>query len=109
MSRKASGAEKVSIIRETQDNGDIYVYERKTIYDPNKRYNRSTGKTLIGKIPKGHTEMINTRPKKRALSLSADQVADVGKASRRHIGMLDIIAHVAKKIRCYKAAAEGCP
>ena len=109
MSRKASGAEKVSIIRETQDNGDIYVYERKTIYDPNKRYNRSTGKTLIGKIPKGHTEMINTRPKKRALSLSADQVADVGKASRRHIGMLDIIAHVAEKSGVTKQLQKAVP
>ena len=85
---ESAGAEKVSIIRETQDNGDIYVHDRKTIYDPNKRYNRSTGKILIGKIPKGHTEMINTRPKKRALILSADQVAYVVKASRCHIGML---------------------
>ena len=51
MPRKASGAEKISIIRETQENGDIYVYERKTIYDPIKKYNKPISKTLIGKIP----------------------------------------------------------
>ncbi len=65
MPRKASGVEKISIARDTQDNGDIYVYERKTIYDPIKKYNRILSKTLIGKIPKGSTEMVDTRPKKR--------------------------------------------
>ena len=47
MPRKASGTEKVSIIRESQANGDIYVYERKVIYDPINKYNRPLSKTLI--------------------------------------------------------------
>ena len=34
MLRKASGAINVGIIRERQKNGDIYIYERKTKYDP---------------------------------------------------------------------------
>ncbi len=97
MPRKASGAKKVSIIREIQNNGDIYVYERKTIYDPIKRYNRSIGKTLIGKIPKGQTEMIDTRPKKKSVVVLEDQMAKEAKVSRRHVGMLDIVAHVAEK------------
>ena len=109
MPRKASGAEKVSIIREIQDNGDTYVYERKTIYDPIKRYNRSVGKTLIGKIPKGHTEMIDTRPKKRTVVVSEDQMAEVVKASRRHVGMLDIVAHVAEKSGVAKQLHKAIP
>ena len=109
MPRKASGGEKVSIIRETQGNGDIYVYERKTIYDPIKRYNRPAGKTLIGKIPKGQSEMIDTRPKKRVVILSMDQVTEVVQASKRHVGMLDIVAHVAEKSGVTKQLQKAVP
>ena len=109
MPRKASSTEKISIIRETQDNGDIYVYERKTIYDPIKRYNRSTGKTLIGKIPKGQIEMTETRPRKRAVIIPADHAAEVVKASKRRIGMLDIIAHVADKSGITKQLQKAVP
>ena len=109
MPRKASGEEKLSIIRETQANGDIYIYERKTIYDPIKRYNRSTGKTLIGKIPKGQAEMIDTRPKKRTVIVPADQMAEIVKASKRRIGMLDIVAHVAEKSGVAKQLQKSVP
>lgn len=109
MPRKASGAKKVSIIREIQNNGDIYVYERKTIYDPIKRYNRSIGKTLIGKIPKGQTEMIDTRPKKKSVVVLEDQMAKEAKVSRRHVGMLDIVAHVAEKSGVAKQLQKAIP
>ena len=94
MPRKASGAEKLSIVKETQANGDIYVYERKTIYDPNKKYNRSLGKKLIGKIPYDSTEMVETRPKRRPLVVEEEERVA---ASKRRIGMLDIVAHVSEK------------
>ena len=46
MPRKASGAVKVGTVREKQKNGDIYIYERKTKYDPNKGYSITISKTL---------------------------------------------------------------
>ena len=97
MPRKASGAVKTGTIRETQSNGDIYIYERKTKYDPIKRYNITVSKTLIGKIIKGTDSVVETRPKKRPIS-----EGDIGKyvkasASRRHVGMLDIVGFVSEK------------
>lgn len=100
MPRKAQGGEKVGIIREKRANGDIYVYERLTIYDEKLHYSRPISKTLIGKILKGTTEMIDTRPKKKsAAQLAADQNGSepVSLSSRRHVGMLDVVAHVAEK------------
>ena len=65
MPRKASGAINVGIIRERQKNGDIYIYERKTKYDPNKKYSDTISKVLIGKIVNGTDEIVDTRPKRR--------------------------------------------
>ena len=109
MPRKASYPEKVSIIKETQANGDVYVYERKTIYDPNLKYNKSLGKTLIGKIPKGTSEMVETRPKRCAETPSTEAVSNSRKASKRHIGMLDIVAHVAEKSGVSRQLTEAIP
>ena len=97
MPRTASGAIKVRTIRETQSNGDIYIYERKTIYDPNLKYNKSLGKTLVGKIPKGTSQIVETRPKRRKQPEPLAVTAGMITASRRHVGMLDIVAHVAGK------------
>lgn len=99
MPRKASGAVKVGIIRETQPNGDIYVYERKTKYDPIKHYNVTISKTLTGKILKGTDKIIETRPKKRTVTMeiTGDASSVPVLASKRHIGMLDIISHVSEK------------
>lgn len=110
MPRKASGVEKVSIIKERQRNGDIYVYERKTIYDPNLKYNRSLGKTLIGKIPKGCSEMVETRPKRHSKEIvSKDAFSNEGTASKKHVGMLDIVAHVAEKSGVSHQLAAAIP
>ena len=100
MPRKAQGGEKVGIIRETRPNGDIYVYERITIYDEKLHYSRPKSKTLIGKILKGTTEMIDTRPKKKSaaqLAVTQNGSEPVSLSSRRHVGMLDVVAHVAEK------------
>ena len=109
MPRKASDTEKVSIIKETQSNGDIYVYERKTIYDPNLKYNRSLGKTLVGKIPKGSSEIVETRPKRRRLPASQEKPSETVTASKRHVGMLDIVAHVAGKSGVARQLATAIP
>ena len=100
MPRVAQGGEKIGTIRETRPNGDIYVYERITYYDTNLHYSKTKSKTLIGKILKGTTEMIDTRPKKKPpvqLPSTPDNGITASASSRRHVGMLDIVSHVAEK------------
>ena len=63
MPAKPSGEIKTSIIHVPQKNGDIYVVERQTIYDPVKKYNKVLGSKLISKIPKGEEIAVPTRPK----------------------------------------------
>lgn len=50
MPAKPSGEIKTKIIHQPQKNGDIYVLERQTIYDPVKKYNKVLSSKLIGKI-----------------------------------------------------------
>lgn len=40
MPAKPSGEIKTHIVHSTQKNGDVYVYERRTVYDSTKKYNR---------------------------------------------------------------------
>ena len=40
MPAKPSGEIKTKIVHQPQKNGDIYVLERQTIYDPEKKYNK---------------------------------------------------------------------
>ena len=84
---------RVSTVRVTQKNGDIYILERNTMYDEKKKYNRILSSRLIAKIPKGGDTPIPTRPK-RAKSMSPDGKAGNLTASRMRVGMMDIIAHV---------------
>lgn len=66
MSRPVSGEIKVGIFKQKQKNGDIYVFERRTLYDPKLKYAKTLGTKLMGKIPKGQKEMIPTRPKRQS-------------------------------------------
>ena len=70
MPRKASLEPKVSTVRVPQKNGDTYILERKTVYDPEKHYNRILSSKLIAKIPKDGDKPVPTRPK-RAKSASS--------------------------------------
>lgn len=98
MPRKASGAIKVGIARERQKNGDIYIYERKTKYDPIKGYSVTISKTLTGKIVNGTDTVVDTRPKRRvAAPISTIGTTAEPKTVKRHVGMLDIVSHVAGK------------
>lgn len=96
MPRKASGEIKTRTIHQPQKNGDIYVIERQTRYDPEKKYNVVLSNRLIGKIPKGGTSIVPTRPKRprgEKVSNSAMPVT-VMTASRKKVGMMDIIDHI---------------
>lgn len=53
MPATASGEIKIRIVHPSQKNGDIYVLERRTLYDPVKKYNKVLSSRIISKIPKG--------------------------------------------------------
>ena len=95
MPAKPSGKIKTLTIRQTQKNGDIYLLERQTIYDPEKKYNRILSTKLISKIPKGEKEPVPTRPKK-SKKIVSDQNSEIDSATRKHVCMMDIIDHIGK-------------
>ena len=68
MGRPLTGKTHVGIRRETRSNGDVYVYERVTGYDPKTQKTKTLSTRLLGKILAGSTEMIPTRPKKKRLA-----------------------------------------
>lgn len=98
MPAKASGEIKTRIVHQPQKNGDIYVLERKTLYDPVKKYNRVLSSRILSKIPKGEDCPVPTRPKRRTDEKSKIPSASFPtmKASRVKVGMMDIIDHIGK-------------
>ena len=98
MPAKASCEVKTRTVRQPQKNGDIYVIERQTRYDPVKKYNVVLSSRIIGKIPKGETSVVPTRPKRSSgEKVSVSKVSDPPvSASRRKVGMMDIIDHIGK-------------
>ena len=98
MPAKASCEIKVRTVRQPQKNGDIYIIERRTQYDPVKKYNVVLSSRIIGKIPKGMEEVVSTRPKRR----SGEKVSVLPvpepplKAARIKVGMMDIIDYIGK-------------
>ena len=94
MPAKPSGEIKTKIIHQSQKNGDIYVLERRTIYDPEKKYNKVLSTRLIAKIPKGEKNPVPTRPKRSRNAKSAQNMEI--SAKRTHVGMMDIIDHIGK-------------
>ena len=93
MPAKASGEIKTIIVRNLQKNGDIYIIERQTVYDPDKKYNRVLSTKLLSKIPKGSENPVPTRPKKAKADKKAESTGGIT-ASRDHIGMMEIIDHI---------------
>jgi hypothetical protein len=61
MSRPVSDKERRGVVKVTQKNGDVYVIERITKYDPKKGYTRTVSSKLIGKIVGGEGEVQPTR------------------------------------------------
>lgn len=98
MPAKASGEVKTRTVHQTQKNGDIYVIERQTQYDPVKKYNVVLSSRIVGKIPKGEKKVVSTRPKRpkgEKVSNSSGSVSAVF-ASRKKVGMMDIVDHIGK-------------
>jgi transposase len=93
MPAKPSGEIKTSTIRSRQKNGDIYILERRTIYNPAKKSNTVLSTKLKAKIPKGSEIPVATRPK-RSSCASEQGNSGILTASRAHVGMMDIIAHI---------------
>ena len=104
MPRKSSGMPRVDIVNRVQKNGDIYVYEVTSKYNPAKRYNETISSKLLGKIPKGETEMVPTRPRK-------DPRKKVIEANRFNVGLTDILSWIGKTSGIdkdiYNAADKG--
>lgn len=90
MPRKASGKPKIQRIQRPQANGDIYIYDVTTLYNPAKRYNEHVSSVLVGKIPVGETEMVPTRPRK------STKKSDI-EATRINVGVTDILSWIGKQ------------
>lgn len=96
MGRTRTGKTHNGQVRVTQKNGDVYVYERVTAYNPDTMKTYTVKKTLIGKIPFGQNEMIPTRPKKKSLK-GSPIVETVVQASRTRVGATDILKWVGEE------------
>ena len=90
MPRKASGEPKTKRVERRQANGDIYVYEVTTLYNPEKRYNEHVSSKLLGKKSSVGAELIPTRPRK------APGTAGVT-ASRKTVGVTDILEWIGRE------------
>lgn len=93
MGRPFTGKTHVGQRRETRPNGDVYVYERVTGYDPKTQKTKTLSTRLLGKIPAGSSEMVPTRPKKSASSVTKGSI----EAERKHIGLQKILEWVGRE------------
>lgn len=96
MSRPVSGKPRTFQIKSKRKNGDIYVYERTSIYDPKKGYDQILSSKLIGKIKAGSDEIVPTRPRRKPQQAAAAQSAEIVKM---HVGLTGILE--------YAGAASG--
>ena len=87
MPRPRTGKSHVGERRERRKNGDVYVYERVTAYNPETRRTVTVSERLKGKIKAGGVELVATRPKRRkGEALQA--------ATRKRTGTADILQWV---------------
>ena len=89
MPRKASGEPKTKRVERRQTNGDIYVYEVTTLYNPKKRYNEHVSSRLLGKKSANGNELLPTRPRK----VPGAAVTAV----RKTAGVTDILAWIGRE------------
>ena len=78
MSRTPSGKILTFRYKKEQKNGDIYVFERQTRYDPDKKYNVVVHERLLYKILKGGTEPVPTRPRKTPAAKRLNAAGEAG-------------------------------
>ncbi|MCL1913103.1 MAG: hypothetical protein FWG10_04320 [Eubacteriaceae bacterium] len=88
MPRKPAGNVAKHRAEVPQKNGDIYIYEREYQYDPAIKKTKRISNKLVSKIPKGGSEMVGTRPKRKPGS-GPQPLA----ASKQRTGLADILGH----------------
>jgi len=93
MPARASGEVKTRTVHQPQKNGDIYVLERQTLYDPEAKQTKVLSTKLMSKIPKGSETPVATRPKKSKRENKPENMGEIT-ASRSRIGMMEIIDHI---------------
>ncbi len=96
MGRPYTGKIHVGTRREVRANGDIYVFERLTRYNPEKRRTETISTTLLGKIPAGEQEMVPTRP--RAKPEAAPSPQETPETARSaHFGLERILDWIGRE------------
>jgi transposase len=93
MPAKPSCEVKTRIIKNTRKNGDIYILERQTVYDPVIKQTKILSSRLVSKIPKGSETPVKTRPKKTQSNKNQVLNGQIT-ASRARVGMMDILEHI---------------
>jgi len=102
MARKPTGRVTKSRTEVPQKNGDFYVYEREYQYDPETKKTKRISNKLVAKIPKGTSEEVPTRAKRKSMGSSCaerkSEAPDCSciSASRQRTGLMDILEHVGK-------------
>ena len=103
MSRVPSGKILKVVVHQRQKNGDIYVVERDTRYDPAKKYNVILKTRLLYKIPKGASDPVPTRPRKRPAACRSAEEAEACtdactgiEASCMRTGLEAVLSHVGR-------------
>ena len=89
MPRKASGQPRIQRIERPQKNGDIYVYEVTTLYNPKKKYNEHVSSKLLGKKA-ADGSIVPTRPRKKPKASDTTAV-------RKTVGAADILNWIGKE------------
>lgn len=90
MPRKASGQPKIACIERKQANGDIYVYEVTTLYNPEKRYNEHVSSKLLGKKSENGIGLVPTRPRKTINPVDASAIC-------KTVGVTDILDWIGRE------------
>ena len=89
MPRKASGQPRTQRVERPQKNGDVYVYEVITLYNPDKKYNEHVSSKLLGKLAEDGS-IVSTRPRKKPKITGSVAV-------RKTVGVTDILEWIGKK------------
>ena len=94
MSKPITGKTTTSVWKQKRKNGDIYVWERQTIYIPETRKTKELSRKLLGKIPAGSTdgEIVPTRPKRKKT-----EDAEPQSSTRSRVGSTSLLRWVGEQ------------
>ena len=97
MAKRSTGKITERIVRELRKNGDTYVRLQQRQYDPEKQYMVTISSKLLGVEKKGTNKVVPTRARRKFVNKIKEEVSPLGevKAIRKHVGMMDIINHMA--------------